>query len=344
MASEYGKWRVIGSIGEGGQANVFLVENKEDPGPNFALKRLKNIGRLARFEQEVEAVRKLDHPNIIRIVDSDLAAAKPYLVMEHCEGGQLPFRARSSVQEYADALEVFETICGAVAYAHDHGIVHRDIKPANILIRADGSVVVSDFGICYVDDAGTRHTVNGEIMGSRGFTAPEVEEGVVPISKKADSYSLGKLLYWMFARRPQVPPREDFRSPKWDLRGRSTGHLMGIEKPELQHINKMLAFMIAENPAERRDAANLAELAQWTRRTLGGGYTAYGRDVEMICRFCGEGGLNLVTDNNPTDVRNFGITPVAGSTWLIYTCASCGHVEMFRPDDGRMKERWGLKQ
>lgn len=95
------------------------------------------------------------------MIDFNLAADKPYLVTEYCAGGSLskaePFWLKSPII----ALELFEQICSGVAYAHNQNIIHRDIKPANIFLRTTtGPAVVGDFGICFLEEDGTRLTFN----------------------------------------------------------------------------------------------------------------------------------------------------------------------------------------
>src|SRR3990170_1776153 len=85
-----GRWEIVESIGEGGQAQAFLVKDIRGDGLTvYVLKRLKKLERLERFKREIEAVRNLDHPNIVRLIDFDVDAPKPYLVTEYCSGSSL---------------------------------------------------------------------------------------------------------------------------------------------------------------------------------------------------------------------------------------------------------------
>jgi len=199
MATIFGdRWEIVENIGEGGQAHAFIVRDVKGDGPTvYVLKRLKNLERLERFKREIEAVRNLNHPNIVRLIDFDVDAPKPYLVTEYCSGGSLdkaePFWKKSPVI----ALELFQQICEGVGFAHSQGVIHRDIKPSNIYLRnADGPAVIGDFGICYIEQNGERLTLTEEAVGPRIFMAPELEGGrLEDISKKSDTYSLGKVLY-----------------------------------------------------------------------------------------------------------------------------------------------------
>src|SRR5438309_6303002 len=120
----YSKWDIERELSSGGQANTFLVRDRTlMDGQRYVLKVLKNPKRLERFADEVRAATRLDHPNVVRVVDSDLAAARPYLVTEHCEGGALDevdINARSVLERLGMVL----VICRAGAYAHAEGVSH----------------------------------------------------------------------------------------------------------------------------------------------------------------------------------------------------------------------------
>src|SRR5690242_1922868 len=114
-AQVYGnRWRIMSALPEGGQAHTYLVEDMtgEIPEP-CVLKRLKNVKRLERFRQEVEAIRRIDNPHVIKLIDSDLQAEKqkPYLVMEYCSGGNLEQNKQRWTGKPLQALELFIQVC-----------------------------------------------------------------------------------------------------------------------------------------------------------------------------------------------------------------------------------------
>src|SRR5713101_8453619 len=200
MAKQYGRWWSVRSLGEGGQAHVYLVEDTsgKDAG-SFVLKRLKREGRLALFQQEIETTRALDHPNIIRIVDFDLDTSKPYFVAEYCERGSLAdIGAEAFKGDVVVAARVLLPIVEALEAAHRKGVFHRDVKPPNILIRQNGEPVLADFGICHIESGAKVTLAINEPAGSLNYIAPEMESGrrLGPPCAETDGYSLATVLYW----------------------------------------------------------------------------------------------------------------------------------------------------
>jgi len=341
MASVYGeRWEVVKSLPEGGQAHVFLVKDLRGGGETrYVLKRLKNINRIERFKREIEAIRNLQHENIVRSIDFNLGEGKPYFVTEFCEGGSLaegePFWRGFPLR----ALELFRQICEGVAHAHRQGIIHRDLKPENIFLRTkEGPAVVGDFGICFVEDDGTRVTLIEEAVGSRLFIAPELEDGrVLEVSSKADTYSLGKLLYWLMSG-GRVFSRERHRERDWDLKGYNHAAPSWWNNIYLEHVNRLLDFMIRPDPGERIVADNvLTELAKVTR-WVSKEFTPISKEIKQPCVYCGYG--HYVLQAKGAQVRNFGFTPVGNPDWRILTCDACGHVQAFRVDQAQRQDWW----
>ncbi|WP_081062818.1 serine/threonine-protein kinase [Burkholderia cepacia] len=212
------RWKIADSaaIGHGGQSTVFCVEDTQgEHQGRYALKRVLNPQRHERFRAEVEAIKRLTHPNIVRLIDHsalDEAATsdKQYLVMPIAEGGDLGGKDRYSLYEGAlDAiLIVTKQLTSALEAAHDAGIIHRDVKPENILFTGNGhEVLLADFGICLIEGT-TRLTHADEVVGPRVFMAPELEDGGnLVVTPAADVYSLGKVVYFMLTG-GKVVPRE----------------------------------------------------------------------------------------------------------------------------------------
>jgi len=334
-ARAYGqRWEVVRAIGEGGQAHIFEVKDTKENGPNRVLKRLKNVKRIERFKKELEAIQKLDHPNVIKLVDYDIDDEKPYIVVEHVAGGSLDDHLeRISEQPFA-ALRLFLDICNGVAAAHRLGIVHRDIKPENILLRTPtGPAVVSDFGICFIAD-GERLTLTDEAVGPRLYMAPELEDGRSDqVSRASDVYSLGKVLYSILSGR-QVFAREKHREDRFDL-----VTLTGND--QMEHVNRLLDRMIVVATQQRLpDAEAVLQQAGEVLRLVTHDYRAVSAKRRQRCVYCGEGTYSIVAKEQDVAVLNFGFKLVGNADWRILVCDQCGHVSLFRLDRATRKDWW----
>ncbi|RJP65376.1 MAG: serine/threonine protein kinase [Candidatus Abyssobacteria bacterium SURF_17] len=186
-------------------ADVYLAEDTRD-GRWVALKTLPRAYRgsrrlIARFEREISSLRRLDHPNIIKILDEGLSDGLPYYVMEYIAGPTLKDVLRESGPFSAErVVEIASAICSALAYAHGLGIVHRDIKPANIIVGSDGEIKVADFGIAQAIDR-TRLTDTGaKGVGTPQYMSPEQIRGE-RVDGRSDLYSLGILLFELLTGR-----------------------------------------------------------------------------------------------------------------------------------------------
>lgn len=332
---KFGRWIEAKSLSEGAQAHTFLVEDgdREFEG-RYVLKRLKNLNRLGRFRQEIEAVAKLRHKNVVSLVDFDIESPKPFLVTEFCSGGTLE-DADFSSWETQQFLELFYEVLEGVAHAHEHGIVHRDLKPQNIFLRSDGKTpVIGDFGICFISESGGRFTLSGEAVGARRFTAPELEDGPVDdVSKRSDVYSLGKILYWLF--RGKVFDREKHRNPGWNLTG-ETVDLYPWRIAERAFVNELLDKSIRENPSERFGSA--IQFKAWVHRTkkrVTAGACVTDLSERLRCIFCGNGEYRRVVnqDDESTSVgrhKTEGDTVKNSMEWLRLECDNCGNAQKFR--------------
>jgi serine/threonine-protein kinase len=148
---ELGSYRVRKVLGEGGMGVVYLAE-RPDLGSLVALKLLRDAwlspARRERFAAEQRTLAQLNHPSIARLYDADtLADGTPFFVMEYVEGLPLTdycLQAQCSIER---RLILFRQVCEAVQYAHSNTVIHRDLKPSNILVRADGTIRLLDFGI-----------------------------------------------------------------------------------------------------------------------------------------------------------------------------------------------------
>lgn len=277
------RWSAVKDLTPGGQAWTYVVEDLQNLGNQYVLKRLKNLGRIKRFEQEIETIRTLDHPHIIRPISFELSGDCPFFVTEYCEGGEL---TQEMVEEWSirQKLQLFETLAVALAHAHEKGVIHRDIKPSNILFRSNGMAVVADFGICISTDHGLeRVTEFQEQVGARYYMAPELADGRLDeVTPAADVYSLGKLLYWLLAGR--LFDREKHMHERWDLR-------VDAENPAILTIyDELFSRTIVEDPAGRfSNGTELWDATKSVIETLEKEGRYLDADVPSSCLFCGIG-------------------------------------------------------
>lgn len=196
-----GHYRVIREIGRGGMGAVYLAERSDGEfQQKVALKIVRGsfaYRELARrFRRERQILASLNHENIARLFDGGVSAnGEPFLAMEYVEGTQIDNYCDAQNLSAGARLKLFLHVCHAVAYAHQHLVIHRDIKPSNILVTADGTPKLLDFGIAKLLD--TEHA--GELTQTdfRAFTpdyaAPEQVAGT-EVTTATDVYSLGVLL------------------------------------------------------------------------------------------------------------------------------------------------------
>ncbi len=188
---------------------------------SFALKRILNPERHDRFRHEIEAVKRLDHPNVVKLIDHSALDApahegeKQFLVMPLASGGDLSERVEAYEGSLDSTLIIAKQVCAALKAAHSSQIIHRDIKPQNILFADSGNkVIVSDFGICLIRE-NPRITATSEVVGPWRFMAPEAEGGgAIDVKPAADIYSLGKLIYYIVSG-GVVVPRERLHDEKY---------------------------------------------------------------------------------------------------------------------------------
>ncbi|MEX2049483.1 MAG: protein kinase [Gemmatimonadota bacterium] len=206
-ASFAGRYVVGEVIERGGMAVVYAAEDLEH-GRTVAIKvlsaTLAATPGAERFLREIDVVARLQHTNILTLIDSGEVDGLPYYVMPFVEGQSLADRLeRGDAIPVDEAVRIACEVADALQVAHDRGIVHRDIKPGNILI-SEGHAVVADFGIASAqgDSEVARLTETGVSLGSPVYMSPEQASGERSIDHRTDLYSLGCVLYEMLAGRP----------------------------------------------------------------------------------------------------------------------------------------------
>lgn len=234
-----GRYRIEGLIGRGGMAEVYKAW---DTGRQYhvAIKVMRedlaeDIEFLRRFKREAQALAALSHANIVRFYSFEREERLAFIVMDYVEGDTLRGRIVDSPSVPLPLDEVAAAtrqICAALHYAHQENVLHRDVKPGNIMIRPDGQVLVTDFGIAKAADSATATTV---MPGTPAYMSPEQCRSE-PLDERTDLYSLGIMVYEMLAgRRPFVG--ETARLTTGSTREKIRWEQMNARPPPLRQPN-----------------------------------------------------------------------------------------------------------
>jgi WD40 repeat protein/tRNA A-37 threonylcarbamoyl transferase component Bud32 len=244
--------------------------------------------KLARFRAEAEAVARLQHPNIVQIHEVGEHDGLPFFSMEFVEGGNLARELGGIPRAAKKAAALVEALARAMHYAHERGVVHRDLKPANVLVTADGTLKIADFGLAKRLDLDQGQTQSGAILGTAGYMAPEQAAGrSKTIGPAADVYALGAILYealtgrapfngettidtlqQVIAADPVAPSRLQPRVPR-DL---ETVCLKCLEKDPRKRYASALALaddlrrFLNDEPIRARPVGGAERLWRWCRR------------------------------------------------------------------------------
>ena len=196
---QLGDWVIVRALGAGGMGSVFLAHSVLATDVTSALKVLTPGGSAdfeSRFVQELRTLSALRHPAIVGVRGGgrDEKRKLLYMAMELIDGEDLADRLERGALSSDEAARIFGPVADALAYAHRKGVAHRDLKPANIMLRADGSPVIVDFGIA-VTEGQTRHTREGMVPGTMVYLPPEIFSGAPPDPFSTDAYALGVVMW-----------------------------------------------------------------------------------------------------------------------------------------------------
>src|ERR1700722_18066708 len=246
--------RCIRQVGSGGMCTIYLAES-ERAGTLVVLKVFNQVPDVSerivgfdRFLQEYEIVAGLKHENIVRIYDLRIADDHAYIAMEHFPAGDLRRRMKAPILPMT-ALKYVQQIASALEAIHSVGVLHRALNPANVMLRADGSLCLIDFGLAKANETEVSLTGTREIFGTPYYMSPEQGHAEV-IDARSDLYSLGVMFYEMLTghkpytgatameviykhKRAELPPLE----------------------PELAGYQPMLTRLLAKSPADRFQSA-----------------------------------------------------------------------------------------
>ncbi|RNC67862.1 MAG: serine/threonine protein kinase [Desulfuromonadales bacterium] len=191
----YGRYQIVKEVGRGSMGVVYEARD-----PNIdrvvALKvlrqdRITSETFVKRFLKEAKVVGRLSHPRIVTIYDVGEDQGTIYIAMEFLEGVPLSDLIRDKKLNADEVVELGTQIAATLEYAHQKGVIHRDVKPSNIVVRPDGQIKITDFGIAHIEDpSATLQTQAGEIMGTPAYMSPEQVQGH-PVDCRSDLFSLG---------------------------------------------------------------------------------------------------------------------------------------------------------
>lgn len=194
------RYQIIGNIGSGGMANVFLAKDlildREVAVKVLRFDFQNDQNAIRRFQREALAATELVHPNIVSVYDVGEENNQQYLVMEFVKGMDLKrYIQTQSPIAYEKVVDIMDQILSAVTLAHEHRIIHRDLKPQNILINEEGVVKITDFGIA-IALSETSITQTNSMLGSVHYLSPEQARGSMATSQ-SDIYAMGIILFEM---------------------------------------------------------------------------------------------------------------------------------------------------
>jgi serine/threonine protein kinase len=204
---DIGEYEILEVIGHGGMGVVYKARQRS----NQRIVALKTIlgGEHAdedfksRFRREARLASKLNHPNIVPVLDIGEHDGQPYFCMKYVPGTNLAQKTVNQPLRPEEAARYVEAMARAVQYAHEHGVLHRDIKPSNILVDADDCPKVTDFGLARQMNSESGLTSSGAILGTPGYLPPEqLSAGSGEIGPTSDVYGLGAVLYHLLTGRP----------------------------------------------------------------------------------------------------------------------------------------------
>lgn len=265
VGSTLGPYELIEKLGQGGMGAVYKAKHTRLR-KIVAIKVLPpaaigNAEAIARFDREMEAVGKIEHPNIVRAMDAGDVGGVHYLAMEYIEGIDLSKLVKShGPLKVAEACKIVLQAAQGLAVAHAAGMVHRDIKPANILLSKEGSIKVLDLGLARLTDGDAKAsdlTNTGQTFGTPDYMAPEQWDDSHTVDGRTDLYALGCSLFFLLVGRAPYQT-EKGGTPAGKMRAHLTSAIPSLEqfrpdvRPEVAGIYQRL---LAKEPNDRIQSA-----------------------------------------------------------------------------------------
>ncbi len=266
----FGDYELIEEIARGGMGVVYKAR-QVSLNRVVALKMILR-GSLAakedvqRFRTEAEAAANLDHPNIVPIYEVGEHEGHQYFTMKYIDGCSLGERLRGDGPRDVRKLvgDVLVPVARAVQFAHQRGILHRDLKPGNLLIDADGTPYVADFGLARRLDSDSSMTRTGQVVGSPSYMSPEQARGEKVLTTSADVYSLGAMLYELLTGKPPFRGASVAETLKQVL-DNDPSHPRSINAVADRDLSIITMKCLEKEPSRRYDSAAMLadELGRW---------------------------------------------------------------------------------
>lgn len=214
----------------------------------------------ARFEREAHAAARISHPNIVATYDYGTENDQPYLVMELVDGRSLQDLLATGPLPVADAVRIAGQTCAALDAAHRAGVIHRDIKPSNVIIAADGTVKVLDFGVARVRDALSADlTRTATVIGTSTYMAPEQASGGT-VDERTDLYALGCLMYATLTGAPPFTGDNPMNVLYQHIH--ATPRPVREQRPDVPaELDRLIGSLLAKDPAARPPSAAAVQAA-----------------------------------------------------------------------------------
>ncbi|HEY2416081.1 MAG TPA: bifunctional serine/threonine-protein kinase/formylglycine-generating enzyme family protein [Pirellulaceae bacterium] len=261
-ANRLGPYELIEMLGQGGMGTVWKARHPRLD-KLVALKLLpvhlmNDADAVGRFEREMKAVGKLEHAHIVRAMDAGLQGNIHYLVMEYIEGIDLARLIKNrGPRKLLEACQMIRHAALGLSHAHEHGLVHRDIKPSNLLLSKKGIIKILDLGLARLQNdkaAGEKSlTVNGEIMGTPDYMAPEQWQCAHTVGPAVDLYALGCTLYFLVTGKPPFAGES-----QTSFTQKMTAHLLQLPPALLTAPPELAALyqkLMAKDPDARPSSA-----------------------------------------------------------------------------------------
>lgn len=307
----------------------------------FVIKKLKPMATNKHFEtaiqrtnNEISAMKKIKHPNLIELVDCD--TVHEWYVSPYYQLGSLDRYLSYFAGNISLSLRFFRKIVAAVAELHKENVVHRDIKPHNIFLKSFDHPIVGDLGLTYFMGADDdRLTLTEESVGTK-YWRPEWANGMRldGVRPTFDVYSLGKILWALISGKPflnlwywdkpQFDVEKQYPDAKWIHCAKEIFRRTIVQEEEQCDPNASILLEHVDQLIKRTNEINEPFLAR----------------PERTCLACGIGKYQLEVDSIRNQMENFGWSPRGNRKFNILTCRNCGHLQAFTVESGNEPETW----